>query len=128
MVPSRVADAGTTSEGVRMPKLVAARIPPVLRTDVSEEELPLFDAVRGFTAAMGLLYHSPEMTAVFWPFAEYLKCAGRLPERQRELMILRTAWNCGVDWVWVVHEDIARQHGVRDDEIERVALGADAPG
>jgi alkylhydroperoxidase family enzyme len=45
-----------------------------------------------------------------------------LPGRERELLILRTAYRCNCLYEWQQHLTIARQNGVHDDEIERISL------
>jgi len=51
-----------------------------------------------------------------------------LPARDRELLILRTGWNCRAPYEWGQHVAIARVLGITDDEVGRVAAGPDAPG
>jgi len=52
---------------------------------------------------------------------------GRTAARDRELLILRTAWNCRSEYEWGQHARIARSVDVSDDEISRVTDGPDAP-
>ena len=54
--------------------------------------------------------------------------AGRLPARDRELLILRTGWRCGSEYEWAQHVVVGRAAGLTDDEIARVAVGPDAAG
>ena len=51
-----------------------------------------------------------------------------LPPRDRELLILRTAWLCGSEYEWGQHIIIGKQNGLTDDEILRIRIGADAEG
>ena len=51
-----------------------------------------------------------------------------LPARERELAVLRTGWLCRAGYEWTQHVPIAKRCGLDDDEIERVKLGAEAPG
>ena len=63
---------------------------------------------------------------LFWPwllFASRLMPGGRLPARDREKIILRTAWNCRSRYEWGQHVDIALRVGVGDDDIIRVSQG-----
>ena len=53
---------------------------------------------------------------------------GELPARDRELLILRTAWNTGAEYEWGQHVHIARTAGVGDAEISRVIDGPEAAG
>jgi 4-carboxymuconolactone decarboxylase len=54
--------------------------------------------------------------------------SGKLPPRERELLILRTGWRCQSVYEWGQHVIIGRAAGVTDDEIERLKAGPDAPG
>jgi alkylhydroperoxidase family enzyme len=48
--------------------------------------------------------------------------------RHREIAILRSAWNCGVDDQWVNHTKIGLNCGLTQAEIDRIPEGADARG
>ena len=66
---------------------------------------------------------------LFWPwllFASRLMPGGRLPARLRELIILRTAWNCRSRYEWGQHVEVGLRVGLTDDEIARVPQGPDA--
>ncbi|MGE0387390.1 MAG: carboxymuconolactone decarboxylase family protein [Gammaproteobacteria bacterium] len=52
----------------------------------------------------------------------------RLPLRDRELLILRTAWLCRAAHPWGQHVRIAHDAGLDEATIERVTQGPDAPG
>ncbi|MBA4152601.1 MAG: carboxymuconolactone decarboxylase family protein [Acinetobacter sp.] len=63
---------------------------------------------------------------LFWPwllFASRLMPFGRLSGREREQLILRTAWNCRSRYEWGQHVEIAFKVGVTDEEI--IALTRD---
>ena len=53
---------------------------------------------------------------------------GKLPARDREILILRTGWNCRSEYEWGQHVTIGRAAGLTDHEIDRIALGPDASG
>jgi len=53
--------------------------------------------------------------------------SGKLPARERELLILRTGWRTRSHYEWGQHVIIAKLVGVTDEEIARVKLGPDAP-
>ena len=53
---------------------------------------------------------------------------GKIPVRDRELMILRTAWRCRAEYEWGQHCRIAREAGITDDELVRIARGPAEPG
>jgi len=61
-------------------------------------------------------------------FGGYLLVRGTLPGPDRELLILRTAWNCRAEYEWGQHLRIAADSGVSAPEIARVGDGPDAAG
>ena len=54
--------------------------------------------------------------------------SGRIPARERELVILRTAWLCRSNYEWGQHVLIARSAGISNDEIQRVQERPDTDG
>ena len=62
------------------------------------------------------------------PFGGFLLGGGTLPARERELLILRTGYNCGSSYEWGQHVRIAEVIGMDRAEILRVAEGPDADG
>ncbi|MBV8063474.1 MAG: carboxymuconolactone decarboxylase family protein [Nevskia sp.] len=63
---------------------------------------------------------------LFWPwlwFASRLMPGGRLPAREREQLILRTAWLTRSLYEWGQHVDIGLRVGLSDADILRVAQG-----
>ena len=73
------------------------------------------------------LARHPGLFRRWFPFAGKL-LGGRLPARDRELLILRSAWQCRSDYEWGQHVVIARAAGLSDEEIARVAAGPGAHG
>ena len=61
-------------------------------------------------------------------FGNHVLARNTLPPRERELVILRIGWLCRSGYEWGQHVRIARDSGLRDDEIARIARGPDAPG
>ncbi len=55
------------------------------------------------------------------PLADALLLRGDLPRADVELLILRTAWNCGCWYVWVQHAGIAPAHGLAPELVAAVA-------
>jgi alkylhydroperoxidase family enzyme len=62
------------------------------------------------------------------PFGGFLLGGGVLPARERELLILRTAWNCASPYEWGQHARISEALNMDREEILRVAQGPDADG
>lgn len=73
------------------------------------------------------LVRHPGLFRKWLPFGGKL-LSGKLPPRDRELLILRTGWLCRSAYEWGQHVLIARSVGVTDEEIDRVVEGADAEG
>jgi 4-carboxymuconolactone decarboxylase len=48
---------------------------------------------------------------------------GKLPPRDRELLILRTGWNCQAEYEWSQHVVISLGIGLSEKEIEQVTRG-----
>ncbi len=73
---------------------------------------------------LSALHKNPK---IFWAwlfFASRLMPFGNLSARDREKVILRTAWNCRSRYEWGQHVEIALSVGVSDEEIVRVTQGA----
>jgi 4-carboxymuconolactone decarboxylase len=63
----------------------------------------------------------PGLMRRWLPFGGKLLMGGRLPARDRELLILRTAWNCDSAYEWGQHVRIGHDAGLSDEEIGRIA-------
>jgi 4-carboxymuconolactone decarboxylase len=72
--------------------------------------------------------HHPRLLKRWTAFGGTLLFRGELGGRDRELLILRTAWNCRAHYEWDHHVAIGRQAGLADDEVARVTEGAGATG
>ena len=74
------------------------------------------------------LAHHPDLLRRWLVFAAHVLSKSTLPARERELLILRTGWNCKSRYEWGQHVLIARECGLSDAEIERVKEGPVAAG
>jgi alkylhydroperoxidase family enzyme len=74
------------------------------------------------------LARHPKLMKRWLVFGNHVLAKSTLPARDRELLILRTGWNCRAPYEWGQHVAIARTIGVTDDEIARIVAGPDAPG
>lgn len=102
------------------------RIPPLPESERSEQQQELLLGVQiSATNIFATLVRAPGLFRRWLPFGGKL-LAGKLPARDRELLILRTAWNCRADYEWGHHVAIGLQSGLRRDEIDRVPDGPDA--
>lgn len=110
------------------------RISPLGDDELTDEARSLLDLPLGGEEIGGAhdffktLLRYPGLYRRFAPFAGKLLVAGKLPERDRELIILRGAWLCKAAFEWGEHVRIARSVGLTSAEIERVKAGSAAPG
>ena len=74
------------------------------------------------------LIHFPKLYAPRLTFGRYLQRESLLPPQTRELLILRTAWLTRTDYEWGHHVGAARNAGLTDVQIARIADGPDAAG
>lgn len=97
------------------PEPTEPRIPPLESSDASLNILKT-------------LAHHPELVEAWSPFAGYVLRGSTLPPRDRELLILRTAYLRKADYEWGHHSRLAGQVGVSDEEIARVMEGPETAG
>jgi 4-carboxymuconolactone decarboxylase len=69
------------------------------------------------------LANHPKLLKRWMVFANHVMGKSELSTRDRELLILRTGYRCASEYEWGQHVLIARQCGITDDEIARVAEG-----
>ena len=104
------------------------RIPPLPPEEQDDRARELLGGVRIDAPASNIfttLVRNPGLYAKWLPFGGKL-LAGKLPPRERELLILRTGWRCRSEYEWGQHAVVGRAAGLTDDEIARVAAGPDA--
>jgi alkylhydroperoxidase family enzyme len=68
----------------------------------------------------GLANH-PKIIAAWTEFANTLRHGSRTPRALRELVILRGAQLCGSEYEWAQHLKMARNAGVREEQISALA-------
>jgi 4-carboxymuconolactone decarboxylase len=115
------------------PRPAAPRIPPASEEQLDDDGRALLGTARvagrdtvGANIFSTLVRHKG-LFRHWLPFGGKL-LSGKLPARERELLILRTGWRTRSHYEWGQHVIIAKLVGVTEDEIERVKLGSDADG
>ena len=73
------------------------------------------------------LARHPKVFKKWSDFGGVLLYAGRLAPRERELVILRTGWNCRSPYEYGQHVLIGLASGLTQEEIDRVPAGPSAP-
>ena len=73
------------------------------------------------------LAHAPKALTAFLGWGNYiLSKQSALSPRDRELVILRTGYNCRSGYEWTQHKRIGLDCGLTEDEIARIKAGPDA--
>lgn len=110
-------------------RYVPARLP--LRGAADDPRLAeLFD--KGLTGPdgrplniFGALANHPTMLKRWLVFATHVLSKNSVPAREREILILRTGWNCRSRYEWGQHVLIGRESGLTDVEIEQIKRDPD---
>ena len=105
-----------------------APLPPEERDETTRDLLGKLSIGGGELNIFATLVRHPALFRRWMAFGGELLMSGAIPARERELLILRTGWNCRTDYEWGQHVIIAKQAGVTDEEIARVVDGPDAEG
>lgn len=112
-------------------RLGALRLGPLPREAWSDEVRGLLDPGGAGRPVLNLYATLARHPVFFRPRAvqsAYIRTGATLSDRAREILILRIGWLCGSEYEWSQHVRAARRIGMNDDEIRRIAAGADAPG
>jgi alkylhydroperoxidase family enzyme len=111
------------------------RIPPLPEPEWDETTGPALQArTPGLQGRLGdnnifsTLARHPQLMRSWLPFGGFLLGRGVLPARERELLILRTGYNCSSAYEWGQHVRISEGVGMDREEILRVARGPEADG
>jgi AhpD family alkylhydroperoxidase len=72
---------------------------------------------------LGTLAQHPTLMHAYHSFNGHILYTNSLDARQRELLVLRVAARRGAEYEWAQHVHIARDAGLTDDEIGRIAEG-----
>jgi 4-carboxymuconolactone decarboxylase len=111
------------------------RVPPLPEREWDEELRSILD-VRMRAADMRLgdnnifttLARHPQLFKAWLPFGGFLLGGGVLPARERELLILRTGFNCSSSYEWGQHVHIAEMIGMDRELIMACAKGLEEAG
>lgn len=108
------------------------RIQPAPATDNRSDVQELLDQAGALTGDAANIFRTlarnPGVFRKWMPFGGKLLLGSKLPARERELLILATAWECGSEYEWGQHIRIGRDAGLSDQEMARIAQGRSAAG
>jgi 4-carboxymuconolactone decarboxylase len=105
------------------------RLAPLTPDEMTDDQRELAGGSNmGTLNIFATLVRAPGLFRRWAPFGGKLLQGGKLSGRDREIVILRTAIRCDAAYEWGQHVSIARDAGLSDDEILRVAEGPSASG
>jgi 4-carboxymuconolactone decarboxylase len=105
------------------------RISPLEPDELSDQQRELIGG--GAAPPLNIfltLARYPSLLRKWLPLGGKLLAGGKLAPRDRELIILRSAFRSSARYEWAQHVAIAGAAGLSTDEIRRVAKGPDAVG
>jgi alkylhydroperoxidase family enzyme len=115
----------------QVPGTPRPRIAPLSAAEQDEQQRELLSGVKVADAPaaniFATLVRHPGLFRRWLPLGGKL-LAGKLPARDRELLILRTAQLCQAEYEWGQHRLIGLKAGIDEDEIDRVRRGPNAAG
>ncbi|OBH73917.1 carboxymuconolactone decarboxylase [Mycobacterium intracellulare] len=101
---------------------LAALRPPNPR----HQPLPTKDRPKALNT-LGTLAHHPDLARAYFTFNGHLLLGTTLSERHREMIVMRVAALRQSSYEWYQHLFVARDAGLTDEEVGRIAYGPDAP-
>ena len=93
------------------------------REPVASRFLSDGDGAMPIPSAIATMLHHPKLAGPWLRFNNVLLWSPSVPERQRELMILRLAWRTRSAYEWVQHVHLSKRYGVSDDEVGAITRG-----
>lgn len=108
-----------------MPVPGPPRLPPLTDKEMSP---PVREILKQWNFNLHrTLAHNPETMQAWFGFGAHILNNNTLPVRDREIAILRVAWNCKADYEWSLHARLALSIGMTEDELLAICHGADDP-
>ncbi len=102
-------------------------VPDGQRTDEQRMIASEFAANR-MSNAVGTLLVYPGLARRIFTHDRYITSESTLPARHRALLGLRAAWLARSNYLWAHRAAVARQAGLTEAELRRIAQGPDAAG
>ena len=113
------------------------RIPEVSVDALTPAQREIISSIRASVGATTDFANVPGYFLTMVKHPEIFRCQldmgtvifkGTIPSRERELAVLRIGWLMRAPYEWGEHVDLGKKYGLTEAEVERVTLGADAPG
>ena len=102
------------------------RVAPHDRLDGPRIALP--DDPQGASPLRQLCPEDTDTCRNYWAYTIHFVGNYNIPLRDKELLILRTAWLSRGDYIWGRHNLMGQDAGLTEEQVQRVTAGPDAPG
>ncbi|MFJ6571291.1 carboxymuconolactone decarboxylase family protein [Streptomyces sp. NPDC091292] len=111
-----------------VPRPTASVLTPLAPAERTEEQRELLSGVFGDDAPnlFSTVVRHPALFRAWLPFCLRLLAHSVFPGRERELLIIRTAWRCGSAYELAHHVELGAREGLSDGEL--AALTGEAAG
>lgn len=122
--------SATTLKGNEVPRLDTARIAPIAAATWNAEFPDVvgdWDPTRIGHTVLATVANNPVLFRRWMAFGVHMS-DNAIPPREREIAILRVAWNHRAEYEWAQHARFGREAGLTEDELLRITNGANKPG
>jgi len=113
-------------------RLKEPRLSPLPESQWNKEQARLLTPFKGedgtILNVLTTLGRHTQMMDSYINFILYVASQQTLPDRDREMLMLRIGWLCQSEYEFGQHSLMAKQVGLTDDEIVRITKGPDGPG
>ncbi len=112
-------------------QLSVPRVAPVSPATVNPDQKRFLDSQDASLSRLNVVRTfvvNPKLAEAWQPFAFYVLRSSTLPPREREILILRIGWLAQSQYEFTQHVRVGKAAGLKDEEIERIKAGAEAPG
>ena len=123
----------SVQKGTKKPfRLKEPRLAPLTESQWNEEQTKLLSPLKREDGRVlnvfATIGRHPKLFDRFSKFAWYVLLEQTLPDRDREILILRIGWLCQAKYEFGQHTLSGKRVGLTDEEILRITKGPDEPG
>lgn len=109
-------------------RLTDLRIPPLDPSSLTAGQQEV-SGPQGGSTQLRICLHNLDMCRQYWAFTRHLGFNYTIPLRDKELLILRTAWLSRGNYIWGIHSTGGGQRaGITSEEFTRIPQGPAAGG
>lgn len=115
-------------------RLTEPRLPPLKESEWNKEQEQLLTLIKQNSKSGRIInlyttmIRHPELCVNLGPLLTHIGQISKIPDREKEILILRTGWLCYCEYEFGHHTLTGKQAGLKDEEILRITKEPDAPG